>query len=106
MRTGLDAQVIVVGGGPVGSVLAMLLGRSGIRTLVLEKAAFPRDKPCGEGLMPGGVAVLERLGIHPAPEGFSPLRGSAYPARDRGAAVGALPFRPGLARGGFAAGRP
>ncbi len=101
MRTGLDAQVIVVGGGPVGSVLAMLLGRSGIRTLVLEKAAFPRDKPCGEGLMPGGVAVLERLGIDLAREGFPPLGGIAYRALDGGAAFGAFRSGPGLPESGF-----
>src|SRR5260221_14120114 len=95
MRTGLDAQVIVVGGGPVGSVLAMLLGRSGIRTLVLEKAAFPRDKPCGEGLMPGGVAVPERLGIGLARGGFPPLGGGPARGASGGAPVWALCSRAG-----------
>ena len=88
----LDAQVIIVGGGPVGSVLAMLLGRAGVRTLILERTSFPRDKPCGEGLMPGGVAVLERLGFDLAREGFQPLAGIAYRTLDGGAAFGA--FRP------------
>ena len=101
MATGLDAQVIVVGGGPVGSVLAMLLGRSGTRTLILEQASFPRDKPCGEGLMPGGVAILERLGLDLAREGFPALAGISYRTLDGGSAFGAFRSRPGLPDRGF-----
>jgi menaquinone-9 beta-reductase len=101
MRTSLDAQVIVVGGGPVGSVLAMLLGRSGVRTMVLDKASFPRDKPCGEGLMPGGVAVLEQLGIDLVGEGFPPLAGITYRTFDGRSMFGAFRSRPGLPGHGF-----
>src|SRR3979490_166004 len=100
MGTGLDAQVIVVGGGPVGSVLAMLLGRSRGETLVLEKTSFPRDKPCGEGLMPGGVAVLEQLGLDLAREGFPPLEGITYRTPE-GTTHGASPPRPGQPGHGF-----
>jgi len=101
MGTGLDAQVIVVGGGPVGSVLGMLLGRSGVRTLILEKALFPRDKPCGEGLMPGGVAVLDQLGIDLAREGFPPLAGIRYRTLDGMATFGAFRSGPGASEAGF-----
>jgi menaquinone-9 beta-reductase len=101
MGTRLDAQVIVVGGGPVGSVLAMLLGRSGVRTLILEKTSFPRDKPCGEGLMPGGVAILERLGLDLAREGFPPLDGITYRTIDGGATFGAFRSGRGLPDHGF-----
>jgi 2-polyprenyl-6-methoxyphenol hydroxylase-like FAD-dependent oxidoreductase len=101
MGTGLDAQVIVVGGGPVGSVLAMLLGRSGVRTLILEKGSFPRDKQCGEGLMPGGVAILEELGIDLAGEGFPPLAGITYRTLDGRATFGAFRSGPGLPGRGF-----
>ncbi len=58
-----DADVVVVGAGPSGVASALLLARAGHRTLVLDRARFPRDKACGEGLMPSGVAVLRRLGL-------------------------------------------
>jgi menaquinone-9 beta-reductase len=66
----MDADVAVIGGGPVGATLALLLARAGRRVTVLEKASFPRDKPCGEGLMPSGAAVLASAGIDLAAAGF------------------------------------
>ncbi len=55
-------DAIIVGGGPAGAATAMQLARRGYRVLVLERARFPRDKPCSESLNPGAVAALERLG--------------------------------------------
>jgi geranylgeranyl reductase family protein len=43
-------DVIVAGGGPAGATAARVLGEAGISTLVLDKCAFPRDKPCGGGI--------------------------------------------------------
>lgn len=43
-------DAIVVGAGPAGSTAARLLARDGARVLMLDKALFPRDKPCGGGV--------------------------------------------------------
>jgi flavin-dependent dehydrogenase len=53
----------VVGGGPAGSTTARLLALRGWRVRLLDRARFPRPKPCGECLNPGAVAALERLGV-------------------------------------------
>jgi len=63
-----DADVIVVGAGPAGSALAELLGRRGVRVLLLDKETFPRDKVCGEYMSPEAVGVLDRLGVLPQVE--------------------------------------
>lgn len=57
-----EGDAIVVGGGPAGATTALLLARAGVRVLLLERARFPRDKPCSEYLSPAMTAVLERLG--------------------------------------------
>jgi geranylgeranyl reductase family protein len=53
-------DALVVGGGPAGSTCARELARAGLDVLVLDKAAFPRDKPCAGWITPG---VLETLGL-------------------------------------------
>jgi geranylgeranyl reductase family protein len=55
-------DAVVVGAGPAGSVTAMLLARQGARVLLVDRARFPRDKPCSEYLTPETTRVLERLG--------------------------------------------
>src|SRR5678816_1190646 len=54
---------IVIGGGPAGSVAALLLARSGWRVTLVEQHRFPRDKVCGECLSALGAEVLTRLGL-------------------------------------------
>ncbi len=74
----MDADVAVIGGGPVGAGVAMLLARRGRRVVVLERSVLPRDKPCGEGLLPSGARVLAGLGIDLATEGFPAVHGVRY----------------------------
>ena len=66
--SGVDADVIVVGAGPAGSTAATYLARAGLDVLVLEKARFPREKVCGDGLTPRGVKQLVDLGVDTRPE--------------------------------------
>jgi 2-polyprenyl-6-methoxyphenol hydroxylase-like FAD-dependent oxidoreductase len=70
-------DVVIAGGGPAGATLAILLGRAGLRVDVFEARRFPREKPCGEGIMPAGVAVLGRLGLREA-VGGRPLTAVRY----------------------------
>lgn len=58
-----DADVIVVGAGPAGSATAHYLARAGLDVLLLEKATFPREKVCGDGLTPRAVAELITMGV-------------------------------------------
>lgn len=58
-----SADVIVVGAGPAGSATAAQLARRGLDVLVLEKAHFPREKVCGDGLTPRATKQLIELGI-------------------------------------------
>lgn len=62
-RTDVDADVLVVGAGPAGSSAACFLADAGARVLLVDRRTFPREKPCGEGILPPGVEVLERLGV-------------------------------------------
>ncbi|HEX2497484.1 MAG TPA: geranylgeranyl reductase family protein, partial [Actinomycetes bacterium] len=57
------ADVIVVGAGPAGATTAYYLARTGLDVAVLEKATFPREKVCGDGLTPRAVKALVNMGI-------------------------------------------
>jgi geranylgeranyl reductase family protein len=57
-------DAIVVGAGPAGSSSAYRLARAGVRVLILEKARFPRDKPCGGGI---SSRAMRELPIDPRP---------------------------------------
>jgi menaquinone-9 beta-reductase len=56
-------DVVVVGSGPAGSVAAFVLARGGARVALVDKAAFPRDKACGDIVGPRGLQVLHDLGL-------------------------------------------
>ncbi len=58
-----DVEVIVVGGGPAGSVTATWLAEAGHRVVLLDKASFPRHKACSEYLIADGARMLRDLGM-------------------------------------------
>ena len=58
-----QADVIVVGAGPAGAATAFHLAQAGVDVLLLEKASFPRDKICGDGLTPRAVKALVAMGL-------------------------------------------
>ncbi len=68
-------DVLVVGAGPAGSAAAQLLARAGRAVVLVDAQAFPRDKVCGDGLIPDAHRALARLGV------FEQVMAEAYSAR-------------------------
>ncbi len=59
-------RVLIVGAGPAGAAAAIVLARGGAEVIVIDKATFPRDKCCGDGLTAGALRRLEALGLDPS----------------------------------------
>jgi geranylgeranyl reductase family protein len=62
----LLTDVVVVGGGPAGAAAAVTLARSGRQVVLVDRATFPRDKFCGDGLTTAALRLLHALGLDPA----------------------------------------
>jgi menaquinone-9 beta-reductase len=71
-------DVFVVGGGPAGIAAALAARQRGLEVTVADSCAPPIDKPCGEGLMPDGIAALERLGVTIAASEAQRFRGIRF----------------------------
>ncbi|HTD77678.1 MAG TPA: FAD-dependent monooxygenase, partial [Chloroflexota bacterium] len=56
-------DAIVVGAGPGGSAAGHLLSAHGLDVLLLDRAEFPRDKTCGDGLTPRALRALDHMGV-------------------------------------------
>ncbi|MCC6429361.1 MAG: FAD-dependent oxidoreductase, partial [Gemmatimonadaceae bacterium] len=57
-----SAQVIIVGGGPAGAATAWYCARAGLDVVLLDRAHFPRAKPCAEYVSPEGARILAEMG--------------------------------------------
>jgi len=58
-----EPDVLVVGAGPAGAIAGLVLARAGVRVRLVDRAAFPRDKLCGDTINPGTLARLRALGV-------------------------------------------
>lgn len=69
-------DLVVVGAGPAGSSAALgaLAENPGLRVLLLDRADFPRDKSCGDGIAPHVLDVLAEVGAADVVDGWTPLR--------------------------------
>ncbi len=63
--TAIVCDVVVAGAGPAGVAAAVSLARAGRDVVVVDRARFPRDKCCGDGLTAGALRELDRLGLSP-----------------------------------------
>jgi len=59
-----QCDVLVVGAGPAGAACALWLARAGVDTVLVDQHDFPRDKVCGDGLIPDAHHALKRLGVY------------------------------------------
>jgi geranylgeranyl reductase family protein len=56
-------DIAIVGAGPAGSAAAYFLARGGLDVALIDKATFPRDKTCGDGVSPRALHVLDQMGL-------------------------------------------
>jgi flavin-dependent dehydrogenase len=73
-----STDVFVIGGGPAGLAAAIAARQRGFRVIVADGARMPIEKPCGEGLMPDGLAALEKLGVSIDKVESFPFRGIRF----------------------------
>lgn len=87
-------DVLVVGGGPAGLATAIACRQKGLSVRLVDGARPTLDKACGEGLMPDGLACLQRLGVHLPPPSGQPFYGIRY-LEGGDVATGRFPGPPG-----------
>jgi geranylgeranyl reductase family protein len=94
-------DLVVVGAGPAGAATALgaLTADPRLRVLLLDRADFPRDKSCGDGIAPHVLDALRTVGVHDVTDGWTPVRrlrldrGASSVERDLSRPVWVIPRR-------------
>jgi flavin-dependent dehydrogenase len=94
----MKVDVAIAGGGPAGLAASIHAARAGLSVAVFDREELPRDKACGEGLMPSGLRALERLGARSQLQAseWAPIRGIRYVQEDGSCLEGRLPGDGGI----------
>src|SRR6185312_6368833 len=91
-------DVVIAGAGPAGSAAALACARRGLEVLLVDRARFPRDKACGEGILPSGVGALAELGLLAEVRRIAqPLDGVAFAVDEDDAPIAVAGFPDGEA---------
>ena len=59
----IATQILIIGAGPAGTAAARILSAQGRDVLLVDRCAVPRDKVCGDAMIPDALSALERLGL-------------------------------------------
>lgn len=96
--TDVAADALVIGAGPAGSASAALLAEAGWRVVAIDRAMFPREKPCSEYMNPEAVRMLDHLGVTASlcSAGAAALSGSSVTSARGSRLVGRFPEGQGL----------
>ncbi|MCV7228532.1 NAD(P)/FAD-dependent oxidoreductase [Mycolicibacterium komossense] len=97
-------DLAIVGGGPAGAAAAWQAAQTGARVVVLDKAEFPRDKPCGDGLTARAVSYLQKMGLGEELNKFHRVDGVKVFSPSEWDL--SFPTRPGMPDHGYVARRP
>ncbi len=88
-------DVIVVGAGPAGSTTAYYLAKQDVRVLLLDKAVFPREKVCGDGIAPRAVRALYKMGLEERLDGrFNKFHGFRFAGAGKAVLENRIPATP------------
>lgn len=82
-----SCEFLVIGAGPAGSACARWLAQAGREVVLVDAHSFPREKTCGDGLVPDSLAALRRLGLYEAVMAKAQPVGRAHCVGPRGGAV-------------------
>ncbi len=89
-----DYDIIIIGGGPAGSSCALYCARHGLKTLLVDKARFPRDKTCGDAISGSSVDILSDLGLIAKIEALPHARANAVLFSAPNGMTVTIPFTP------------